>query len=137
MKTFSTLAVTLCFAAGTTFAAQRYTGRLMDADCYNSNKVSTQENGHKTYHNITKTCAATPSTSSFAVRVTGSPFHADIGNTVKLDSEGNAQAMNEMKNGALTPDSKGIVKVRVKGDLKGEVLTGATINGRYHKHIAG
>src|SRR5579872_2095715 len=99
MKFFTTAAITLCFAATTTYAAQRYTGRLMDADCYNDKKVATQESGHKTYHAITKTCAATSSTTSFAVRVTDSPFHEDVGNTIKLDNEGNAKAMSEMKNG--------------------------------------
>src|SRR5215469_11754957 len=136
MRGFTTFAITLGLAATSSFAAQRYTGKLMDENCYNSNKVATQEAGHKTYHNIAKTCAATTATTDFAVRITGSPYHADIGNTIKLDSAGNALAMQEMQNGTLKADSKGDIRVRVKGQLKGETLTNASINGRHGKTYA-
>ena len=133
MRGFTTFAVTLCLAATSSFAAQRYSGKLMDAGCYNSQKVDSQESGHKTYHDITKTCAATAATTSFAVRVTGSAYHADIGNTVKLDSAGNAMAMHAMQSGAFPADSDGDIHVRVRGDLKGETLINASMRGRQGK----
>jgi len=120
---------------GSSFAAQRYTGKPMDADCSNSKQVATQESGHKTYHEITKTCAATGATTNFAVRITGSPYNADVGNTIKLDDAGNAQAMSEMPSGVPTADRHGNVRVRVRGKLLGETLTNALIDPR-HGHIA-
>ena len=128
MRNVTTLAFAFCLTALSGYAAQRYTGRLLDADCYNQNKVASQESGHKTYNAITKTCAATPATTNFAVRITGSPYGADVGNTVKLDDAGNAAVMSEMKNGTLQKGKNGYIRVRVRGDLKGETLTNASVD---------
>jgi len=114
MKKFTALGIALCFTGALGYA-ERFTGKLMDASCYNTNKVSSQERGHKTYKSIAKTCAATASTSSFAVRT------AD-GNTIKLDDSGNAQAASAIRSGALKPDSDGDVHVRMHGKLQGETL---------------
>src|SRR5580658_8381411 len=100
MKKFAILAATFCFAGGLASAAT-FTGRLMDADCYQTNKVNSQENGHKTYGSITKTCAATASTTNFAVRITGSANGGREGSTIKLDDSGNTQAASEIQSGAL------------------------------------
>jgi hypothetical protein len=99
-------------------------------------KSLARRDGHKTDHSITKTCAATESTTNFAVRITGSPYGADIGNTLKLDDSGNAQAMSEMRSGVLKTDRDGDVDVRVRGQLKGEILTNASINPRHGKSRA-
>lgn len=99
----------------------------MDADCYNAKKVSTQESGHKTYTGITKTCAPTASTTNFAVRITGGPLGEDVGNTIKLDNSGNAQAASELQSGQLKPSAHGTVHVRVSGKLRGEVLESASV----------
>ena len=136
MKNIPILIIALYSTATISYAAQRYTGKLMDADCYNSKKVASQESGHKTYHSITKTCAATDSTTNFAVRITGSPYGADIGTTIKLDDSGNAQAMSEMNTGVLKTDRDGYVDVRVRGQLRGEVLTNASINPLHGKSRA-
>ena len=126
MRTFATLGITLCFAGGLCYA-ERFSGKLMDDACYNTNKVASQESGHKTYKSITKTCAPTASTSSFAVRVTSNPFGADAGNTIKLDDPGNAQAASAMQSGALNRDKDGDVHVRVHGKLMGETLRTASV----------
>jgi hypothetical protein len=126
MKRFATLGATLCFVGGLASAAT-FTGRLMDAECYNTNKVASQENGHKTYHSITKTCAPTASTSSFAVRITGSGTGGYVGSTVKLDDPGNAQAASEIQNGALKPAKDGAVHVRVSGKILGETFQTASV----------
>jgi hypothetical protein len=136
MRNVTTLAFAFCLTAVSSYAAQRYTGRLLDADCYNQNKVASQESGHKTYNSITKTCAATESTTNFAVRITGSPYGADIGNTVMLDAAGNAQVMSAMKNGSLPKSKNGVIRVRVRGDLKGETLTNASVDARGRKNSA-
>jgi hypothetical protein len=128
MKKFGTLITTMCFAAGLASAAT-FTGRLMDADCYNTNKVASQENGHKTYQSpIARTCAATASTSSFAVRITGSASGGRVGSTVKLDDSGNTQAASEIQSGALKPSRDGSVHVRISGKLLGETFKTASIN---------
>jgi hypothetical protein len=130
MKTFISLAITMCLVAGLSYA-EKFNGKLMDAACYNSNKVASQESGHKTYHSITKTCAPTASTTTFAVRVTGNAFGKDGGNTIKLDESGNAQALAEMRSGALQRDHDGDVHIRVSGKLMGETLKTASVKPGY------
>jgi len=126
MKQLATLGMTLSLAAGFCYA-EKFNGRLMDAGCYNEKKVASKEAGHKTYHDIKKTCAATASTTAFAVRITGSGHGADVGNTIKLDDSGNTIAAMEMKNGTLRPDSDGDIHVRVKGNLLGETFKTAYV----------
>ncbi len=92
----------MCFAGGLCYA-ENFSGKLMDASCYNTNKVASKESGHKTYTSIAKTCAPTASTSMFAVRVTGSARGADVGNTIKLDDSGNAKAAAALQSGAFAP----------------------------------
>ncbi len=58
MRRIATLGIMFSFAAALCHA-ERFTGKLMDAACYNTNKVASQESGHKTYRSITKTCAPT------------------------------------------------------------------------------
>jgi hypothetical protein len=129
MNTFAILAATLCFTGGLASAAT-FTGRLMDADCYQTNKVASQENGHKTYGSITKTCAATASTTNFAVRITGSANGGREGSTIKLDESGNTQAASEMQSGALKVARDGRVRVKVSGKLLGETFQTASVSGR-------
>ena len=130
MKTLATLGITLSFAAGLSYA-EHFSGRLMDANCYNMKKVASKEAGHKTYHDITKTCAATASTTAFAVRIKGSTYGADLGDTMKLDDSGNTIAAQEMQNGTLRPDSDGDIHVRVKGKLLGETFKTAYVKPGY------
>ena len=91
----------------------------MDAACYNTNQVNSQETGHKAYTAITGTCMPTASTTDFAVRL------AD-GNTIKLDATGNSHAASAIQDGALMPNRKGVMRVRVSGTLEGEVLQTAS-----------
>jgi hypothetical protein len=127
MKGFASVLTSLCFAGGLASAAT-FTGRLMDADCYNTDKVASQENGHKTYQSpITKTCAATASTSNFAVRITDSANGGRVGSTVKLDDSGNTQAASEMQSGALKAARDGAVHVRISGKLLGETFETASV----------
>jgi len=129
MNKFSTLGITLCFAAGIC-SAERYTGKLMDADCYRDQKVASRESGHKTYKSITKTCAPTASTARFAVRITDNPYWENVGNTIKLDDEGNTLATSALHSGALTQDHDGDVHVRVHGNLLGETFKTASLQPR-------
>ncbi len=127
MKRFASVLTTLCFAGGLASAAT-FTGRLMDADCYNTNKVASQENGHKTYQSpITKTCVATASTTNFAVRITESGSGGRVGSTVKLDDSGNSQAASEMQSGALSAAHDGSVHVKISGKLLGEAFQTASV----------
>src|SRR5579862_4111193 len=129
MKRFATLLTTLCFVGGIGSAAT-FTGRLMDADCYNTNKVDTRANGHKTYQSITKTCAATASTTNFAVRITGNKYDEYLGDTIKLNDEGNTQASSEIQNGTLKPRKDGRLHVKVTGKLQGEMFETASVTPR-------
>lgn len=129
MKRFVSLGSTLCFAGALCYA-EHFNGKLMDAACYNSNKVASEESGHKTYKSpITKTCAATAATTNFAIRT-------DDGNTIKLDAAGNEQTALAMKNGVLKPDKDGDVHVRTSGKLQGETLTTKWIKPGGHGVVA-
>jgi hypothetical protein len=129
MIKFASLGI-MCLAAAGICSAASYTGRLMDADCYNSKKVESRDAGHKTYSAITKTCAATPATTNFAVRVTGNAFHEFEGATIRLDDKGDQMAASEMKSEALKPGKDGIVRVQVRGKLLGETLQSADVEPR-------
>jgi hypothetical protein len=129
MRRFAILLTSVCFAGGMASAAT-FTGRLMDADCYNQNRVETHEEGHKTYHSITKTCVPSASTTSFAVRVTGNAFDEYLGSTVKLDDSGNNQAATGIQSGSLKLAKDGTMRVKVSGKLRGEVLESAAITPR-------
>jgi hypothetical protein len=126
MRILSALGITFCCVAGFSYAAT-FNGRLMDAACYNTNKVATQESGHKTYKSITKTCAPTASTTNFAVRITSSPYEEYVGDTIKLDDSGNSQAASEIRSGELKTSGRGIVHVTVSGKLRGETLESASV----------
>jgi hypothetical protein len=129
MKHFVTLATALLMATGVASAA-RYTGRLMDASCYNEKKVDSRESGHKNYSAITKTCAATSATTDFAVRITGNKFHEDEGLTIRLNDSGNAMAASEMKSGTLKPGPDGVVRIATSGKLLGETFETKTLTAR-------
>jgi hypothetical protein len=103
----------------------------MDAECYRDQKVASRETGHKTYHSIAKTCAATPATRNFAVRVTDNPYWENVGTTIKLDDEGNSLAATAMQNGSLKADDDGDVHIRVHGKLLGETFRTTSLNGRH------
>lgn len=121
MRTLGTLGIGLSLVAGLCYA-EKFSGRLMDANCYNTNKVASREAGHKTYDAIVKTCAPSAGTTAFAVRITGSGHGGDVGETIKLDDAGNAKAAEAMKSGALKVDNDGDVHVRVDGKLLGETF---------------
>jgi len=114
MKLLATLGFALCIA-GVQCHAKTLDGRLMDADCYNQKKVQTKETGHKDYHSITKTCAATAATTDFAVRVLRGPMGQYEGETIKLDQQGNLLAAAAMQDGQLKTDSHGNVRVKIRG----------------------
>jgi hypothetical protein len=129
MKQFLTLGTALIMATGIASAA-RYTGRLMDANCYKEKKVESRNAGHKTYESITKACAATPATTNFAVRVTGNAFHEDEGLTIKLNDSGNTMAASELKSGTLKPGPDGVVRVATSGRLFGETFETKSLKAR-------
>src|SRR5262249_52006940 len=115
MKQLAIFGTALCFVAVQSYAATKLSGKLMDAGCYNEKKVASHDAGHKTYHSITKTCAATQSTTAFAVRVTSPTYQGD---TINLEDQGNSMAAAAMRDGALQPDSDGDVHVRVAGKME-------------------
>ena len=126
MRKLVTLGIML-FLTGALCHAERFTGRLMDAACYNTNKVASQASGHKTYHSITKTCAPTESTTSFAVRITSG---GNAGNTIRLDDSGNARVESALKSGELRVGKDGAMHVKVSGKLLGETLKDASVKPR-------
>ena len=130
MKTLATLAFALCIA-GVQCPAKTLNGRLMDAQCYNQKKMVNHEEGRKTYHSITQTCAATPATTQFDVRVLRGPLGQYEGETIALDDSGNAMAAQAMQSGSLHADKHGSIRVKVSGKVTDdEVLQTRAIDSR-------
>src|SRR5579885_3577175 len=96
------LLVLIALAAGaTTLAtADTWTGQLLDASCYAQAKS-------------TKTCAATPSSTSFLLEASGKIY--------KLDHDGNAKAAEALKSRTNPPSTpSGIVNAKVDGTMEGD-----------------
>jgi len=86
--------------------AENWTGKLMDATCYDQNKTA-------------KPCEATSSTTQFVLDVNGKIY--------RLDSTGNAKAVEALKNRsdrAANPNkpSTGAVNAKVSGTAEGDTL---------------
>jgi hypothetical protein len=88
----------------------------MDANCYHEKELATQNEGHKTYGDITRDCAATASTSEFMLHATDRDHE---GLTMKLNSNGNNLAAEAMKSGAIKVGKGGEIHVIAKGKVVG------------------
>lgn len=119
MKTFTTVGLLLCAAAGLSYA-ETFGGKLMDADCYREKVGLKQQTGEKTYESIAKACAPTKNSSAFAVRITDSAHYGHVGLTLKLDEKGNQMAASELQSGTLKKDHDRDVHVIIKGDSQGD-----------------
>jgi hypothetical protein len=99
MRFFRTIAPVLLFSA--LAFANPWTGRLVDATCYDAQKES----------NVDK-CKVTETTSSFGLLVDGKVY--------KLDAAGSTQAAQIVK---LETNDKSKVMAKVRGELNGETNT--------------
>jgi len=91
--------------------AEDWTGKLMDASCYDQNKTA-------------KPCDATASTTSFILDVNGKIY--------RLDSAGNAKAVDALRSHAdrsSNPNkaSSGAVNAKVSGAADGDTLKVETL----------
>src|SRR3954465_14379787 len=103
MKTIVKLTVPLCLAAAS--YAENWNAKLLDASCYDKSAPATQggqPTDKKSREAISKNCAPTASTTSFAIQTSG-------GKVYKLDADGNTKATSAMQGGALKPDHDGDV----------------------------
>ncbi|HEY7335135.1 MAG TPA: hypothetical protein VH639_09640 [Bryobacteraceae bacterium] len=131
MKTISKLGIAFCLAAVFSYA-DSFTGKLVDASCYdktvqstasatanatpaNSKVTSSNVNTTKPPERITETCAPTASTTMFA-------FMTSSGKIYKLDNSGNMKVQDAMKNGTLKADTAGYMNAGVTGTLQGDHL---------------
>lgn len=131
MKTIATLGFALCLV-GVQCHAKTLNGRLMDAQCYDQQKLESLQAGHKTYHSpITETCAATPASTAFVVRVLRGPMGQYEGETIRLDQNGNSLAEQAMQSGKLHADKRGNIRVKISGKVTDdEVMQTRAVNSR-------
>jgi hypothetical protein len=110
----------LCFAGFCSYA-ETWTGKLVDAACYDS-KATASSAGETTSKlgNIDKECAPTASTTSYAVHANGKFY--------KLDSSGNAKIAADLKSGAIKADKDGDVHASVTGSLEGNTIKVDTVS---------
>jgi len=121
MNTIIKAGAILCFT-GLCSYAETWTGKLVDAACYDS-KATPASAGEKTAKlgNIDKDCAPTASTTAYAVHANGKFY--------KLDSSGNAKIAADLKSGAIKADKDGDVHASVTGSLSGDTVTVDTVKG--------
>jgi uncharacterized protein YaeQ len=119
MKSILKTGMLLCFAAAMSYAAN-WNGKLLDASCSDKNASTTQLD-KKAQEKLAQTCAATASTTNFAVLTSE-------GKIYKLDSAGDTKAASELKSGTLKPDKDGDIHVSVSGNMKGDTVDVDTIS---------
>ena len=109
MKPIGKLGMTLCFAAALGSGAT-WTGKLIDASCYDSRKTTSEPHGK-----VSEVCAPSPSTTSFA-------FRTSSGKVYKIDDSGNSKLASDIQNGVLKKDKDGDIHAVITGKRKAGVV---------------
>lgn len=129
MRTFTKLGLTLC-AAGVFCYGETFSGKLIDASCYDnsqtSNRTATSAD-RSSKGKLDKECAPTASTSNFAIEASGKKVY-------KFDHEGNTKATEAMQSGNLKADNDGDVHVSVSGSRAGDTVKVDSIEGKSEHH---
>jgi hypothetical protein len=103
MRTLCLLSASIAVFTGLAFA-ETFTGKLLDASCYDQNKTA-------------KPCEPTSTTSNFVLDVSGKIY--------RLDATGNTKATDAMKNSANRAENPnktatGSVNAKVSGTKEGD-----------------
>lgn len=128
MRTFTKLGLMLCAASVFCFG-ENFSGKLIDASCYENSQTSQTSNrtatstDHSSKAKLDKECAPTASTSNFAVQTSGKKVY-------RLDQAGNSKVAAAMQSGDLKPDNDGDVHVSVSGTKTGDTVQVDTIQGK-------
>jgi len=115
MKTIRKVGIMLCLGAAFSYA-ETWTGKLMDASCYDTQKAAA-----KAHENLTKTCAPTAATTDFAIKTSA-------GKVYKVNSAGNAALATDIRNGTLKADKDGDMHASVTGSRDGDVVNVDSVN---------
>jgi len=106
MKTIAKLGLALGMFAAMGYA-ENWTGKLIDASCHDrsqQNPADSKENGDLA------TCAATASTTSFAIQTSD-------GKVYKLDASGNAKASTALKGNPNNSNATATVSGKMDGEI--------------------
>jgi len=112
MKTIGKLGIMLCLGAAFSYA-ESWTGKVLDASCYDAQKTKPSEN-------LARACAPTASTTDFAIQT------AD-GKVYKVSS-GNSEFANDIRSGVLKKDKDGDIHATITGSREGEMVKVDSIN---------
>ena len=115
MQSFIKTGIAFCFAAALSYGAN-WNAKLLDSSCADKSAQSSQTTDKKTREKLSQTCAATASTTDFAIMTSD-------GKIYKLDSSGNSKAASAFKSGAFKPDKDGDIHVSVSGNLQGNTVS--------------
>jgi hypothetical protein len=121
MNTLTKLGIILGMVGMISYA-ETWTGRLIDAQCYDSKATATsagQKSPASSGEKLDRECAPTAATTNYAL-------HAD-NKVYKLDSSGNAKVATEMQSGALKLDKDGDLHATVSGSVQGDTVKVDTI----------
>ena len=114
MKTIRSLGMLLCLGAAFSYA-ETWTGKLLDAACYDAQKATT-----KSHEDLARACVPTTTTTSFAIQTAA-------GKVYKVSS-GNSEFASDLQNGTLKKDRDGDIHATVTGTLEGDMVRVDSIN---------
>lgn len=129
MRIITRLGMTLC-VAGVFCYGETFTGKLLDASCYDSSHTATHAANsadRSSKEKLDKECAPTASTSKFAIETSGKKVYT-------LDHDGNTKATEALQSGAVKPDNDGDVHVSVSGSKSGDTVKVDSIQGKSEHH---
>jgi hypothetical protein len=115
MKMLGKCGIMLGFGAMLSYGAT-WTGKLLDATCYDTRKASVKSN-----EDFTKACAPTASTTEFAIRTPS-------GKVYKVDSAGNSALADDLQKGVLKKDHDGDIHATINGSRDGKVVKVNSVN---------
>jgi len=115
MRTIAKLGLALGMFAAISYA-EDYTGKLIDASCHDQSQKNPADSKQ---NSDLASCAATASTTSFAIQTSD-------GKVYKLDASGNAKASTAMKG---NPDNKNATAT-VSGTMSGQTVKVDSISVR-------
>jgi len=115
MTAMGKVGILVCVGAVCSYA-ETWTGKVMDAACYDTRKTAE----HKSNEEIARACAPTATTTDFAIQTSA-------GKVYKVDSSGNSELAKDIRNGVLKKDKDGDIHATVTGSLDGETMKVTTI----------
>ncbi|HEV8415096.1 MAG TPA: hypothetical protein VGQ49_15985 [Bryobacteraceae bacterium] len=116
MKTIGKFGILFCLGAAFSYG-EVWQAKVLDASCYDTQKTGE----HKSGENLARECAATASTTDFAIQTSD-------GKVYRVNSSGNAELAKDIRDGVLKKDKDGDIHANITGSREGETVSVTSIN---------